>query len=474
MADILNSVGGNQNTQLDQLINTFRSTFDNQKNRLRSEKSKLERSSSYYNALNGRFNNIISQLDKFDRSDAADNFTVKKATSSNSDYVSASANGDAIDGLNTIKVNRLASNDRLLSGQIDPDAEFTLSGEKTINFTVDGESKSVNITFDGTETNKEALSKVVDAINDAEIDISAGLVTQSDDALRFTLRSDKTGSDFKIDFEDNEVFGQIGLDRATLGMDSADGNRTEQTGNGAGFQTANMEELNSNAEINGVEISRSSNSIDDALTGVTFNLLKAQEEDDNEISLNIEVNPDSVKNYLTPFVESYNSLVNFINSDRDMLRSEPAISSLRFQLRDVLTQNVPGLNEDDPEYITNYGFSISRTGTLSINDTERLEELLETNPEAVSNFFLSEGGFVDKIKSVIERIKSSDNDLIKERTLNLSEQIQRQDERIDTLEARIDRQAAAQREQYTQLLETFYEAQQQYSSFQQFGSAMGF
>lgn len=469
MADIFN-IGGNQDTQLDQLINTFRATFDAQKNRLQSEKTRLERSSSYYNALNGRFNSLISQLDKFDRSDASDNFTVKKVTSSNSDVVTATATGDAIDGLNTIKVNRLASNDRLLSGQINPEENFNLSGDQSITFNVNGEQKTVTFELDGTETNREALTKVVDAINDADIDISAGLVNQSDDALRFTLRSDKTGADFRIDFEDNEVLSQIGLTRSSLGLDNPQGIRKKQQDNKAGFQTAKTEELNSNANINGVEISRSSNKIDDALTGVTFELLKVQEKDDQEVSLNIEVNPESVENYLNPFIESFNSLVNYINSDRNMLRSESAISSLRFQLRDVLTQEVEGQEERDPGFISNFGFSIGRNGTLSLNDKDRFQELLEESPEVVTNFFLSEDGFINKIKNVIERVKGDDNDLIKQRTLNLSEQIDRQDDRIESLQARIDRQAAAQREQYTALLETFYEAQQQYSSFSSFSS----
>lgn len=473
MADIFNA-GNNQDTQLDRLVNTFRATFDPQKNRLRSEKSELERSSSYFNALNGRMNNIISQLDKFDRSDAADNFSVKKVTSSNSEYVTASANGDAIDGINTINVKQLATNDRLLSGQIAPDDAFALSGEQNITFNVNGEEKNVSVEFDGTETNQQALRKVVDAINDSDIGITAGLVNQSDDALRFTLRSNSAGADNRVDFNDNQIFQQFGLTRNALGMDAADGARIQQSGNDAGFENGNISELNAVAEINGVEVSRSTNTIDDVLNGVTFNLLKAQEDGAQDLTLNIEVNPDSVKNYLQPFLDSYNSLVNYLNSDRDMIRSDAALSSMRFQLRDVLTRNVRGKSEDDPEYITNFGFEISRNGTLSINDSERLEELLEEDPEVVSNFFLSDGGFIDNIKQVVERVKGDDNDLIKSRTLELSERIDRQDDRIADLESRIDRQAAAQREQYTSLLETFYEAQQQYSSFNQFASATGF
>ncbi|MDC1067819.1 flagellar filament capping protein FliD [Candidatus Kapabacteria bacterium] len=463
MADIF-STGGTGN-QLDSLIETYRSTFDDQKNRLLSEKSNLERSSSYFNALNGRLNGIISQLDGFERSDAADNFTVKKVTSSNSDYVTATAKGNAIDGLSTIKVKQLARNDRLLSGQIKPDEEFGLSGEQTISFTVDGEQKSVTLELDGTETKKEALTKVVEAINDAEINISAGLLNQSSDALRFSLRADDTGEKNKVDFADNAIFTALGLTRDALNMDNPDGERLQQTGNEAGFQSGNLTDLNALAEINGVDISRSSNTFDDVLTDVSFNLLKVQEEDESEITLNIEVNPDSVKSYLQPFVDSYNNLIGFLNSDRTMLRSDAAISSLRFQLRDTLTQNVKGLSEDDPEYISNFGFGIASNGTLSINDTEALENILESDPDVLSNFFLGEGGFVSKIKNVVNRVKSEDNDLIKDRTLDFSQRIARQDDRIETLESRIDRQAAAQREQYTSLLSTYYDAQQQYSSF---------
>jgi flagellar capping protein FliD len=118
MANLFNIGGGSSNSQLDQLVAAYRSTQQPQVTRLEQQKAKLEKSSSYYNNLNSRLNSIITQLDKFDTDDVEDKFTTKKVSSSASEYATASANGEAVDGVNTLKVKRLASADMLISSQL--------------------------------------------------------------------------------------------------------------------------------------------------------------------------------------------------------------------------------------------------------------------------------------------------------------------------------------------------------------------
>jgi flagellar hook-associated protein 2 len=479
MADIFNV--GNEPTQLDSLVEAYKATFRPQVDRLERQKSELERSSRFYTNLNSRMNAFISELDRFERDDAADEFTAKQVTSSQSDYVTASATSEAIDGINSVFVKQLAESDVLLSGRLDSDDEFGIEGEQTLTFDVNGESKNVTVTFDGTETNKEAINKIVTAINDAEIGFVAGSVSEFADSTRLTLRSDETGSDYQIKFEDSDVFKKIGLENKNLYKSSDDDDetgsnsieRTIQAGAAGGFKVANTNELNAVATVNGLDVTRSSNTMDDVLQGVSFTLNKVNEVGDDDVILSTDVNASNVENFIKPFVDSYNNLMNFLTSDRDLLRSDAALNSVQFQLRSVLTDRVAGLNEGDPEFITGFGIDIESGGRLSIGDREQVEDVLKENPESITNFFLADGGFIDKVQNIVDRLKGEDN-LITERTLSIADQIDSQQDRIDNLQARIDRQGEIQRKQYTTLLDAFFNAQNQFNSFQQAGLAQGF
>ena len=80
----------------------------------------------------------------------------------------------------------------------------------------------------------------------------------------------------------------------------------------------------------------------------------------------------------------------------------------------------------------------------------------------MSNIFISENGFVQKINTVISNLTGSDG-LIQSRTLSLSEQIDTTVERTNDLEDRINRQAEALRTEYETMLTVFLEAQAQFS-----------
>ena len=462
MSNLFN-VGSSSNSQLDQLVAAYRATQQPQIDRLTSQQTKLEKSSTYYTNLNSRLNNIISQLDKFEADNVEDNFTTKKVSSTASDYATATATGEASDGVNTLKVKRLASSDILISSRLNSADSFGLTGTKTFDFIVNGDTKSISVDFDGTETNSVALNKILQKINDTEdLGITAGLVNDTSSTMRMTFRSQNTGADYNLNFNDSEVFTALGIDQASLNPNSA--NRTLATSTGAGYKVEDQAELNSYSIVNGVDVTRNSNTLSDVLNGVSISLLKVQQDSDPEITLNTSVNNESVENFIKPFFDSFNSLIKFLGSDKDQLRSDSAVSNLRFNLRSLLTQEVTSAQDGNPKYLSSIGVGIGSDGTLSIKDSELLGKLLKEDPKKVSDIFLSNDGIISKVKQNVDRLKGTD-DLIKTRTLNIAKQIDTQKEKITQLKSRIDRQAEAQRKNYTQILEAYYNAQSQYNSF---------
>ena len=489
MADILGlSTGGGQ-SQLDQLVAAYKQSQKPRVDKLEVKKKELETRSNFYNTLNSRLNSIVSEVDRFEASTALARFKSNSVESSASEFVTAQASGDAPDGVNTIKVDRLARRDLLITDRVNLEGDFQFSAEETFVFKVGEESYSINVDFSEIDflyipndaelddegepvavpglTTERALLHLVEAVNDAGIGINAGLVKDTEESARLTFRSNKTGADNRVSFEDSALLKFLGLDTNILNADK--NNRNEASSSKAGYKTQKVDELDSKSVINGVEITRSSNTIDDALIGMSFSLLKVQSQEDAEIILTTQADTESVEGFIQPFLEQYNSVVKLLNSDKSTMRADSSLTSLRTRLRGMLTERITSTNVGSPSYITGIGLSISREGLLEINDSERLKELLQEDPNQVADIFISSNGLISKVSEAISRLKG-DEDLLQSRTLSMQNQIDNQQDRIDALNERIDRSAQLERKQFENVLKSYLDAQNQFNAFQAYSS----
>ncbi|KPK91583.1 MAG: hypothetical protein AMJ94_06935, partial [Deltaproteobacteria bacterium SM23_61] len=106
--------------------------------------------------------------------------------------------------------------------------------------------------------------------------------------------------------------------------------------------------------LDGVGVTRSSNTIDDLITGVTLNLKGA----DPETTLTVKVNRDyeGLEEQITEFVTAYNELMDTINeqltydtatqSPGGPLFGDSTLRALRSSLLKTIVNQVPGLDED--------------------------------------------------------------------------------------------------------------------------------
>src|SRR5574343_255114 len=99
MADVLGTSSGNT-SQLDSLVNAYRSGEKPKLDVISTKKKKLETTSKFYQGVNTRLNALVSQLDNFGNSNISDKFKAKGITSSDTSIVSASATKEALEGLN--------------------------------------------------------------------------------------------------------------------------------------------------------------------------------------------------------------------------------------------------------------------------------------------------------------------------------------------------------------------------------------
>ncbi len=465
MAEIF-STGSSGNSQLDLLVEAYRRTQQPRLDTLNAKKSTLESRQRFFNNLNTRLNSVITQLDKFSLNDADEEFVTRKVNVSDDSAVSVSADSNAVTASNSIFVNRLASNDLLVSKQLTLADEFA-PGQGTYEFTltVNDEQKGFSIDVEEGDTNQQVLNKVVAAINsDEESGINASLVKDTSTTGRLSLTASETGSENNISFQDSALLSEFGFTSAALNPDAA--NRTLFTDSDAGFAKADKNNLDSNVKINGINVTRSSNTIEDALTGLSITLLKEQDEGEQAVGLKTEVDGSSVESLVQPLLDSFNSLYTFVKNNKEINRSDPAINSLQFRLRGIISEAVTPENEGDPRFLTEAGIGIKSDGTLFIEDKEELQELLEDDPSKVANLFVGENSFTGKLQNAIAGL-IGDEGLVKSRTLSLTSQITLVDDRTEQIQSQIDSQTNAVRKEYERLLELYFNAQGQYNLFLQ-------
>jgi len=131
-------------------------------------------------------------------------------------------------------------------------------------------------------------------------------------------------------------------------------------------------------------ISRSSNTVDNVISGVTLHLHDTTDSSGEEITLTRDI--ESVKEKLSSMVDAYNAAVVYIKEKtgyNDILKTagvlmgDYIVSTLRNQLRTPLIAQTSGFIEDIDTYLTpgHIGLELDRDGVLSL-DTNAFDEAI--------------------------------------------------------------------------------------------------
>jgi flagellar hook-associated protein 2 len=149
--------------------------------------------------------------------------------------------------------------------------------------------------------------------------------------------------------------------------------------------------------VDGVTVTRSKNTINDIITGVTLDLLKA--DTGTTVSLNIGRDMDAIMAKVNTFVDSYNSISSYIHAQTSydetkkkpggILFADGTLLSVKSDLTSTLIQNVWGVAAD---YSTLglVGINVDKEGQLSVNSS-KIQGYLATNFNDVQKLFTASG-----------------------------------------------------------------------------------
>ena len=364
------------------------------------------------------------------------NFESNTLTSSDTSIFTATSSGSVAPGTFNIEVRALAESQKLLtSGFTDQDTEV---GTGTLTISVGNESFNVVI-----DSANDTLAQISSAINNATDNKGVSTtVVNVDDGMggteaKLILSSDQSGTDNQI----------------TVTIDDADANDTDASGLSAFYYDTSdattperLTQINAAVDadiyIDGQRVLSSSNTVTDAIEGVTITVNKA--DSGVNYSLTVDTDVPTIKTNIENFVSNYNTLRTFINdvTEFDPATGEAAVllgdsttRNLSNQIRKQLSESVSGINGDFSTLV-DLGITTSSDGTLSINST-KLDSVLTSNLDDVAQLFSSSDGIATKLDSIVnEYVKV--NGLLDTKTAGLNATIEDINEDIVSLQASLE------------------------------------
>ncbi|MFA6040207.1 MAG: flagellar filament capping protein FliD [Methylophilus sp.] len=332
----------------------------------------------------------------------ASKFNAQSVTSANTSVFTATANGSASLGSYDVTVSQLAKSHKIAMDGVANTSDVIGTGTLTISFgtytpevispaspasfTANPDKTDINITID---SSNNTLAGIRDAINTANGSVSASIINDGT-TNRLVITSKDTGevNSLKISVADNDTNN---TDASGLSMLAYDPLATAGSGKN---MTQLQDALNAKLNIDGIDVEKSSNTIDDAISGLSLKLLST-----NATSVGLSVATDTAKitESVQSFVDAYNkantTLRNLTKYDptgtsSGALLGDATARSVMTQLRSVLIKTVD--TGGSISSLTDIGVTFQADGTLALDST-KLNNAVSNNFSQISALFASSG-----------------------------------------------------------------------------------
>lgn len=380
----------------------------------------------------------------------ADTLNSTAVSGSNSAF-SATTDSAASAGTYSIEVTNLAKAQSLLSADV-PSATDKLGSSdatRTITITQPGQKEPMKISLTSEQT---SLTGIRDAINKQEGSVNASIMKADDNTYYLALTSKDTGTQSEMTIS---VAGDETLNNFL--------NYTPSSTGGSGALTQKVKAEDATLSVNGVSITRQSNTITDAPQGVTINLKAVTKEGAPE-QLTIVRDNTATKAAIQSFVDAYNSLqttfgsltkYTVVETGQDQSTSNGALvgdgtlRSIQTQLKSQLASSQSG----DLKTLASIGITQDLDGKLVIN-ADKLNTALTDKPNSVTAFFVGDGettGFATQTEKLLNTALDTTLGTLKTATDGINTSLKNLDKQIAATTASIETAIERYKTQFTQL-----------------------
>lgn len=322
---------------------------------------------SGYSALKYSLSELQTAFKKLN--DTSD-FNSVTAVSSQPSAVGITTNSSATAGIYNVEVSQMALATRWATGSIATGTTFNSGSSFDLTLTVGGTATAISVTT-------PTPAGIVSAVNaqTADTGVSAQLIN--------------TGSAYKLVFT-----GQEGADNDFTVSSTA----SDLTFDSTALQTAQDAALT----VNDIAITSSSNTISDALDGITLNLYTVTS---SSARISLTQDTTAIKTNIKDLVTAYNSFADSVKilGDRaseveefgGALAGESLLQNIKSQVRSMITgdftlytdsTNLTGAVNTNVNAAWQVGLSFDRSGQLTLDETELDTALADYSDEVITLF----------------------------------------------------------------------------------------
>lgn len=372
---------------VDQLVAAERAPVQN---RLDRREARLQAELSSFGSLKSALNEFRGTVDAL--SDASD-FRVMRASSGNSDAIGVSASDTARAQALDVQVNSLAQAQSVASGGFGSTTDAVGSGTLTFRFgtvTTDAGGAATDFTVNGERpvasveipAGANTLEAVRNAVNDAGIGVRASIINDgSAERLVFSAEDSGAANGFVVEVTDDDGNDTDAAGLSQLAFNTAASNATRSRA-GADAELV----------VDGLTVTRASNTVDDLVEGLTLTL-----KDTTATAVRLDVSQDTgaVKDKIQGFVDGFNALQDQIaqiagfNADSGqggVLQGDATVRTLNSTLRRQITDSLQVLEGRAVRSLADLGITTDSEGRLAI-DSASLDDALANHFDEVGALF---------------------------------------------------------------------------------------
>jgi flagellar hook-associated protein 2 len=322
-----------------------------------------------------------------------------KASIGDSAVATVSAANNAATGKFSLEVNRLAQSQKLVAAGVASSTSAIGTGTLTLEFgtiadgsfdAATGKYTAATFTPDGAGTktvtigsSSNTLSGIRDAINAAKVGVTASIV------------NDGSGTPYRLSLSVTDSGAARSL-RISVDGDAALSNLLAHDASGTQNLAETATASNAEFKLDGVAITKSSNTVTDALEGLTINLLKANAGSATQIS--VVRDSSTAKSAAESLVKAYNDLnttlknlgaFNAASKTGTVLQGDVTLITLHARVRATLTDALKGA-AGSYSNLSQIGISFTKEGTLALDST-KFQAALDDRPDDIAPLFAAVG-----------------------------------------------------------------------------------
>ncbi|MGK8931484.1 flagellar filament capping protein FliD [Pluralibacter gergoviae] len=442
----ISSLGAGTNLDLNTL-------YDNLQTAEQSKLTPITTQQTSYKAKLTAWSVVTTALNKFQTASDAlkntDSIASAKVSSTNTAFSATLANS-ATAGTYSVEVSQLASSQSLLSPKVDSkdkDLGDSDLASRTITISQPGQKTPMTVTL---AQDKTSLADIRDAINKQQGSVTASIIKADDNSYYLSLTSKESGTtnQMTVSTDDSELAKYISYD--------ATGDKSTMS--------EQVSAADAVVKINGITITRSSNTITDAPEGITLNLNKTNAGTPETLTVVKDNKP--MTDAVQAFVDAYNSLQTTIASQTKYtsvdkgasaqdtsngdLVGDGTLRNIQTRLRSVITVSQPGAGSI--QSLSMLGITQDVNGKLTVDST-KLNKALEEKSADVVTFLSGDGsktGVATQTSALLTSMLANDGS-VQNATDGINKTLKQLSDQYDTVNAQITSTMARYKTQFTSL-----------------------